>query len=62
MGAGAGTRSTPRAGGVPVKVRIDEVVTPALFELDVLGSSLHHGVFKDSYPDYPREAAADAPA
>ena len=49
MGAGAGTRSTPRAGCVPVRVRIDEAaceghgrcfaIAPALFELDELGTS-----------------------
>ena len=37
-------------------------ITPAGGGTTIATVLLHQGVFKDSYPDYPREAAADAPA
>ena len=37
-------------------------ITPAGGGTTIATVLLHQGVFKDSFPDYPREAAADAPA
>ena len=37
-------------------------ITPAGGGTTIATVLLHQGVFKDSYPDYRREAAADAPA
>ena len=40
----------------------ESAITPAGGGTTIATVLLHQGVFKDSYPEYPREAAADAPA
>lgn len=40
----------------------ETAITPASGGRTIATVLLHQGVFKDSFPDYPREAAADAPA
>jgi hypothetical protein len=40
----------------------ETAITPAGGGTTIATVLLHQGVFKDSYPDYPREAPADAPA
>jgi NAD(P)-dependent dehydrogenase (short-subunit alcohol dehydrogenase family) len=49
-------------GGRIVNVVARPAITPVGGGTTIATVLLHQGVFKDSYPDYPHETAADAPA